>query len=294
MTIIVELNGGLGNQLFQYANARARSLEKGVDFLLDISAFDRSRIHNGFELNKIFKAEFPVAKSKNIAKMFGAPLSLKMHHLLSRTLFRGLQKRYIREPYFQHWPGINNIPTSCYLSGYWQSEKYFIEHTIQIRDDLQFPAFVGSENMRLEMQIKASSCAVSVHVRRGDYASNPTATSYHGLCPPSYYQSAFELFAQKGLKIDPFVFSDDIEWVKNNIRFEGLSPVFISHNFGSHSYEDMALMSICRHNIIANSSFSWWGAWLNGGNDKIVVAPKNWFSKPLNTNDLLPKSWIQL
>jgi hypothetical protein len=292
--IIAELNGGLGNQLFQYANARSQSLSRGTNFLLDISPFECQRIHNGFELNQIFSGKFPICDSVDIKQLFKIPLNLKLQQLLSRTSLKKFQKVYIREPHFEYWPGISKIPDQCYISGYWQSEKYFLNYEKQIRQDLIFPPFKDEMNLYIEGKIRSSSCSVSVHIRRGDYASNPKANSYHGLCPPKYYQDAFSTFSDKGLKIDPFVFSDDIDWVRANIQFDGLSPVFVDHNKGNQSYKDMALMSFCHHHIVANSSFSWWGAWLNPSNNKIVIAPKKWFDKDLNTADLIPNSWTCL
>lgn len=292
--IIAELNGGLGNQLFQYANVRSQSLRKATDFFLDVSSFERQRIHNGFELNRIFSQNFPISGPLQVRQLFKTPLNLNLQQLIARTFLKKFQKVYIREPHFEYWSGINEIPNQCYLSGYWQSEKYFLNYEMQIRKDLKFPRFDDDLNCHVENMIRSSPCSVSVHIRRGDYVSNPRAASYHGLCSPQYYQDAFTFFSERGIKINPFIFSDDINWVRSNIRFPGLNPIFIDHNTGDQSFKDMALMSICRHHIIANSSFSWWGAWLSMSNNKIVIAPKKWFDKNLNTADLIPGSWIRI
>jgi hypothetical protein len=201
-------------------------------------------------------------------------------------------KKFVFEPHFEYWQAINEVPNDCYLMGYWQSEKYFSAISEQIREDFSFRLAINNQNTQLAFKISQHN-AVSLHIRRGDYANNPTVTATHGLCPISYYHNAIEYIAHRVKQPYFFIFSDDIVWAKENLKMD-LHSTYIDHNQGAESYNDMRLMSLCRHHIIANSSFSWWGAWLNPNIDKIAIAPKQWFVKDVNTQDLIPKDWVRL
>lgn len=293
--IIANINGGLGNQMFQYANAKALANRKGVDFLADISLYEKKVMHQGFELGRIFDLSVGLATKADLNKVLGAFHSPLTNRILARLpLLKNMPKRFISEPHFEYWGGLQACPENAYVFGYWQSEKYFIDHEEQIRRDFSFKSFTDSKNTKLALQIKESPCSVSIHIRRGDYLSNPTANAYHGVLSPSYYAAALEYLSKEFPNLELFIFSDDIEWVKQNLELSNHQVSFVSHNTGTNSYQDMALMSLCDHHVIANSSFSWWGAWLNSSTDKTVIAPKNWFIKPINTKDLIPSSWIQL
>jgi hypothetical protein len=292
--IIARLDGGLGNQMFQYANGRAKALEQHSQLLVDISEFDTYRLHQGFELSKIFIGPFNIATSEQIKGLKGLPLQgkfLKIAAKLSKLFFK---QSFVQEPYFQYWEGIKNVPNNSYLSGYWQSEKYFQNFQDQIMADFKFAVPLQGMNEKLASTIQENSLiSISLHIRRGDYVANPKTRSYHGVCSMDYYQKAIAYFTERMEKVHFFIFSDDPEWVKQNLVIAH-PHTFVSHNTGENSYNDMHLMSLCQHHIIANSSFSWWGAWLNPSTDKIVIAPKNWFIKPINTKDLIPSSWIRL
>ncbi|MCK4744844.1 alpha-1,2-fucosyltransferase, partial [Candidatus Parcubacteria bacterium] len=181
---------------------------------------------------------------------------------------------------------IGNI----YLDGYWQSEKYFknIENSIRkeftLKNDLQLKA------KKLLRKIKNTE-SISIHIRRNDYISHKPANQYHGVCHLSYYKKAINVIIKKIDDPHFFVFSDDIDWCKKNLKIK-FPTIFVE---GNKDYEDLILMSKCKHNIIANSTFSWWGAWLNNNPNKIVIAPKKWFrKKSINTKDLIPKTWIKI
>lgn len=165
------------------------------------------------------------------------------------------------------------------LNGYFQSEKYFSDYRKEILDAFNF-------------QYKKKERCVSIHIRRGDYLLLP---NYHPVQSLEYIRTAIQYFFNKQY-IDFVVFSDDIEWCKNNINSNHFPKCQFEYSEGKTEIEDMQLMSNCEHNIIANSSFSWWGAWLNQNHNKIVIAPKTWFGKLVshNTKDLLPDNWIQL
>ena len=293
--IIANLNGGLGNQMFQYANAKALAARKGVDFLADVSLYEKRVMHQGFELGRIFDLPVSLATISDLKKVLGIFQSPLANRILARLpLLKNLPKKFICEPHFEYWNGLQDCPENAYIFGYWQSEKYFLDHEEQIRREFSFKPFTDSVNIELAQKIKDSPCAVSLHIRRGDFVSNPKANTYHGALPPSYYADALRYLSKELPSLELFVFSDDIEWVKANVDFATHPVHFVSHNTGANSFQDMALMSLCNHHVIANSSFSWWGAWLNPSKDKIVIAPKDWFMKPINTKDLIPSSWIRL
>jgi hypothetical protein len=184
-------------------------------------------------------------------------------------------------------------PASCYLKGYWQSPKYFASVESYIRQDIVVKEPLAGVNFEIAERI-VDSQSVSLHVRRGDYATNPVTQNYHGTCGPEYYESAQRALLEQLGSIELFVFSDDPDWVEHNLRF--LAPAtMMQHNGPSRDYEDLRLLSLCRHHIIANSTFSWWGAWLCANPTKSVIAPKNWFrGAGLSANDLLPNSWIRI
>lgn len=290
--VISRLLGGLGNQMFQYAAARALSLRKGTTLALDVSAFDHYELHQGFELNKIFNCTFDVASRADIKSVLGWQSTVAIQRIVSRKPFSlFIRKHFIAEPQFNYWSGINSLKNDCYLSGYWQSEKYFADFVDQIREDFKFQRMAGV-NAELSRQIKDVN-AVSLHVRRGDYVNNQKTNATHGLCTLDYYRDAIRYLADRAEQPQFFIFSDDLEWVKNNLKID-FPFVYVQHNRDKESYNDMHLMSLCRHHIIANSSFSWWGAWLNSNIEKIVVAPKKWFADQTDVRDLLPDGWITL
>jgi hypothetical protein len=188
---------------------------------------------------------------------------------------------------------ILNTPKNVYLDGYWQSEKYFREIKDVIRSEFQvkYPQDTKSQEIG---KVISSTQSVSVHVRRGNYASNPRVNSHHGTCAVEYYQECAKTIEGKLSSPHYFVFSDDIAWAKVNLDFH-YPTTFVDHNDPSHDYEDLRLMSMCRHHIIANSTFSWWAAWLNANPDKIVLAPRQWLNDPaIDTRDLLPSNWIRV
>jgi hypothetical protein len=291
--VITNTIGGLGNQMFQYAAGRALSLEHGVPLCLDISGFSSYGLHQGFELQHIFNCAAGIATASDKRDILGWQSSRHIRKLLLRkemALFR--RKELVVEPHFNYWPGIKHVSHDCYLLGYWQSEKYFSESAWQIRIDFTFRQSLERENERLAQQINSVN-AVSLHVRRGDYAKNPQTAATHGLCTLDYYRHSIRYVAERVHNPSFFLFSDDMAWVRDNLNIP-FPCKYVDCNRGEKSYNDMRLMSMCNHHIIANSSFSWWGAWLNPKLDKIVVAPKNWFSNQTYVRDLLPQSWVKL
>lgn len=291
--VITNLIGGLGNQMFQYAAGRAISLECGTPLRLDTLGFVNYGLHQGFELQRVFNCTAEIANETVVRGILGWQYSSRIRRLFSQrsiAVFR--RKGFVVEPHFHYWQGIKNVPCDCYLTGYWQSEKYFLDVAAQIREDFSFQLPLENKNAELAKQINHVN-AVSLHVRRGDYVNNPETTATHGLCSLDYYREAIRYVAERVNSPYFFVFSDDIAWVKNNLKID-FPHQYVDHNHGAESYNDMRLMSLCQHHIIANSSFSWWGAWLNPSVRKIVVAPKRWFANETNTQDLIPHNWVIL
>jgi hypothetical protein len=187
-------------------------------------------------------------------------------------------------------PEILNLTGDVFLSGYWQTEKYFSSIRNLLLQEFSFKSAPDDENKKVIDLILAEN-SVSVHIRRGDYISNPTTHRYHNCCDESYYQRAMAEVCKQVSQPHFFVISDEPEWAQENFKAPGEMSI-IDLNHGERSYEDMRLMSLCKHNVIANSSFSWWGAWLNQNPEKIVIAPKHWFNfKKFKIRDLIPEQW---
>jgi len=292
--IIAKLIGGLGNQLFQYAAARRLSLLHRTTLKLDISHFDHYKLH-AYAL-KHFSIQEKFARPEEIAELKGS-----MKKGLAKTVFDMSQKlkpyyrrSIFREPHLRPFDlNILKTPRDVYLDGYWQSEKYFAPIQDVIRREFIVKYEPDPKTLEIAERI-AKTESVSVHVRRGDYISIPEHNLVHGTCRLEYYDRCVSLIREKVTNPYFFVFSDDPRWVKGNLRF-GYPTTFVTHNDSSKNYEDLRLMSRCKHNIIANSSFSWWGAWLNANPNKIVLAPSQWFNQfSADTRDLLPDSWIKV
>ena len=203
-------------------------------------------------------------------------------------------KLVYKEPHLSFDKNYASLPNGSYLKGYWQSEKYFENNKLNILNDLRIITDQSSQNVEISKQI-ASNVSVSLHIRRGDYVSNSEYNATHGTCSLSYYKTAVSyLLKNIGKNFTIFAFSDDPEWVYSNLKL----PVdirFVNNNSSEYSYEDLRLMSECNHNIIANSSFSWWGAWLNTNNNKIVIAPSKWYANQyIKNNDIIPANWIKI
>lgn len=288
--VISKVIGGLGNQMFQYAAGRALSLGRAQPFLLDVSGFACYGLHQGFELQRVFNCPVATATESDVRSILGWQLMAGIRRVVARPSLAVLRcKGFVVEPHFHFWPEIKNVPQDCYLQGYWQSEKYFQEVASVIRSDFTFKASLMDRNAELAEQISQTN-AVSLHVRRGDYAKNPKTKATHGLCSLDYYQAAIQHISEKVEQPIFFIFSDDMAWVRDNLKID-LPCQYVEHNHGAESYNDMHLMSLCNHHIIANSSFSWWGAWMNPDPEKIVVAPRKWFVDNRNVADLFPLSW---
>lgn len=283
--IIVRIQGGLGNQLFQYAAGSSLAQRLGTICKLDITSLHNKQLRQ-LELN-YFSFEPLIASKEEIKEFVWFP-SLYRHF---PALFSKLGKNIYREPHFHFDETFSQLTNPVYLDGYWQSEKYFKPVEDIIRKGLTInKELVNHLAGRIkEWPIKET---ISVHIRRGDYTQK-NVLGYHGILSASYYNNAIAAIAQKTSNPHYCFFSDDIDWVKENIHLE--HPHEFISGFTKSAIEDFYLMSQCRHNIIANSSFSWWAAWLNNNLNKTVIAPAKWFNHANhNTKDLIPDEWIRL
>ena len=289
--IISNIVGGLGNQMFQYAAGRSLSLRLNLPLFLDISDLTNYKLHYGYQLNHIFRGQFDIANNSLLGEVLGFQNNFALKRILKYDSLKFLRSRhYVIEPFFKYTDISGDISQKAYICGYWQSEKYFKEHAAIIRDDFRFKSELNEINSKIS-QLILSVNAISIHIRRGDYISSKSTNALLGICPLDYYDAAIKKISSKVSRPHFFIFSDDVEWVKKNLKINH-DHYFINHNHGSDSFNDMRLMSMCKHHIIANSNFSWWGAWLNSRKDKIVIAPKNWFKKPVDNRDLIPQTWL--
>jgi len=281
--IYTRIRGGLGNQLFQYCTARVIADELGVNLGLDVREYEKTSIF------KLGLSRFNLRAEYNPKKLIKHKKDGKIAYALDCIL--GNHRHVYEEQHLKFDNTVLSKPDGTYFKGYWQSEEYFKSNRIQILNDLEITKKPSKKNISTLNDIE-NCLAVSLHIRRGDYISN---NSTHGTCDLAYYERAVgHLVNRLGKDIVIFAFSDDPGWVSKNLRLP-VNIRYIKHNSSDKNYEDLRLMSHCKHNIIANSSFSWWGAWLNKNPKKLVIAPERWFSNAKVTNpDIIPIQWIRL
>lgn len=279
--IIIRLQGGLGNQLFQYALYETFR-QKGIETRVDISAYEDGREKRELGLTKLGLSP-EIADRQQLHRYYAD------NTLLTDRVFRYLfgQKKYRKEKMYDFNPHILAV-TDGFLSGYWQSEKYFVSAAQEVRKRICFQDIDTKEVKNREKQIQKTN-AVSVHIRLGDYLQ--TAELYGNICTGAYYQKAIQYIAGRIDNPVFYVFSDEPERAKDMLT--GYQCCFISENRGADSYKDMYLMSRCRHHIIANSTFSWWGAWLDDRPDKIVITPPKW-NHLCQSHDICCEGWIMV
>lgn len=292
--VIVRLMGGLGNQMFQYAAGRRLALGQNIPLKLDVTWFLRwpSR---AYALHALSIAE-AFATPQEVREVAG-PETTGIGRLMFRLRRRwriGYRWTWIHEPGLSPFDAGVLVPRErTYLDGYWQSERYFSDVAVTIRRDFTLRAPPGARTRELADQIGAVD-SVSVHVRRGDYVSDPKTSEIRNVCTPDYYRRCVAYVAAQVTRPHLFLFSDDPPWVAANLRFDHPTTL-VSEAASSGGHEDLRLMSLCRHHIIANSSFSWWGAWLNAREDKLVLAPRRWMNDPrADDRDWLPPEWIRM
>ncbi len=285
--IVTKLIGGLGNQLFQYAVARQLANIHKTQVSLDIHQFETYKLHK-YSLQPLNISASLIGK--NQVEKYTQPGI--MEKLIGKIRQRPptKPKSFIKEKHYHFDPNILKCSDNIYLDGYWQSEKYFKNISHILKEELTpINEQTGKDKLIADQILNSES--VSIHLRRGDYITNSITNQYHGICTTKYFLKCIENITRKVSNPNFFVFSDDPDWCRKNLKIQ--YPItIINHNSADNNYQDLRLMSQCNHNIIANSSFSWWGAWLNNNPEKIVYAPKNWFNNPKNdTSDLIPSDW---
>lgn len=253
---------------------------------LDISSYENYKSHS-FLLDSL-NIRATVASREEIHELKKHKKKFKFPFINRRSI------NYVKEEGFTFNPEVLKLKKSTYFSGYWQSEKYFKNIEAHIRKEFVLKKTLAESRERILKEILASRNPVSIHVRRGDYVSSAKANAFHGTCEPEWYTKAIQEIRKYSEKITPVVFSDDIDWVKKNIEFD-CKVIWVEPDEDGHDFEDMYLMSVCHKHITANSTFSWWGAWLNPNKDKRVIVPHKWFnSQSMNTIDLIPAGWERL
>mgnify|MGYP003977089545 CR=1 FL=1 len=289
--LTVNIIGGLGNQMFQYAFGYALSKENNAKIKLEVSGFDAYDLRNyaldlfNVEKNSELKSKYDFLLNK-INSKHDSFLSKASSNLL-RRLLRLTNFYYQEKEEFVYDQGVFNIKKNTYFYGYWQNEKYFKKYRNDLLEIFKLKD-IHSQTKEYQQKI-IKSTSVSLHIRREDFLN-----SIHDTCDIEYYKKAVLEILKIKKQAHFFIFSDDMHWVKNNLNFiNHKTLILLESEIPDH--EEMYLMSQCKCNIIANSSFSWWGAWLNQNSDKKVIAPKKWLkSSTFNTNDLIPASWVRL
>lgn len=300
--VIISIFGGLGNQMFQYALGRHLSHKLNTDLKIDDSHnlsrtdFDPGDIPSIFDVFNIKKEK---ATTREIGKFKAQTgnFSFKNIYFQFKRKYPGFfstKYRFIYEPYFNFNRDILSLSNHCYLSGYWQSEKYFIDDENLIREDFKILKPLAGKNLEIAQKIKQTE-SVSIHLRGRDYNTNEKTKKILFTCGRSYYERSISLIREKTKSPHFFVFSDDPEWAKTLLGVNRSLTFVEGNSWNKASFEDMRLMSLCKHNIIANSTFSWWSAWLNQNLSKIVIAPQRWFNDTsYDARDLIPGGWLRL
>ena len=290
---IVRIIGGLGNQLFQYALLIALKKMTNDDVKIDLSAMSSYNRHNGFELNDIFNLTSSIATKEEVKRLGRYYTSFRQWQICHH-LFPWWRKEFVERKFYKFYPQVlTDANNDTIYDGYWQYYKYFDFAREEILKEYSYKHEFSKVNEDLSKQMLADNKSVSIHIRRGDYLKSK---EYKGICELDYYQRAITKLREViGENANVYIFSNDIKWCKANI-FPILAHekvTFIDWNVGKESYNDMRLMHYCRVNIIAASSFSWWGAYLNQREDKIVIAPKKWINLPMEYEIPLP-DWIKV
>lgn len=297
--IIFHISGGLGNQFFQYAFGRTLSLRHNVPLYLDFESYDK-------DINRLPKLDYFNTHYQE--------LDINKKHEYTKfyhSLHPYLKKHYRKDTFVQYKSFFTdkielgyrkNLINACngYFVGYWGNEKYFIENTMLIKNEFTLKDKFKTNEFKVLQEEAKTTHSVAMHIRRGDYIQNEKSSKIFNSLTLDYYQNAIEHMSGKVKDIKLLIFSDDIGWVKSNLSFVAeIDHIFIDHQLNSKDYLEFSLMCQCKHFIMANSTFSWWAAWLGAKSDSIVIAPYNWYSDPSHQNNFLsnnfiPKSWILL
>jgi hypothetical protein len=287
--VIARIEGGLGNQLFQYAAARSLADRLACEMTLDL----RGLAENGdrpYQLD-LYQTRCAIADAAllNTLPPWRSSHSRRMRSRIAQCM-PGLYAYPVFWPRdFSYDARFERIERPVFLVGYWQTEKYFAWNRPSLLQDLQLRTPLDSSHPVLTRILSTNSAAL--HVRRGDYISNPAAADFHGTSDMAYYAAAVADLVKRQSDVELFVFSDEPEWARANLKLDLPTHIVDAHS-PEQGHLDLELMRHCRHHIIANSSFSWWGAWLCVSAGQHVYAPRRWFRDPgVNTSDVIPPRW---
>jgi len=284
-SVVVGLSGGLGNQMFQFATGRSLAVRLKVPLIFDLSWF-AGQVDRRFALYP-FRIEAECCSQNLWLWPSGRAIASRFAR---RWLPRIMGVPVWREPHFHYAYGFDALKEAVFLEGYWQSERYFREIRSLLKEEFSLREPMPPASIKLIEEINACD-AICVHVRRGDYLNNPVAAKLHGTCSVNYYRTGIRELCQGLASPHCFVFSDDPTWVRESMEIDCPMTV-VDMNGPNDAHLDLMLMSACDHFLIANSSLSWWGAWLGSHTEKKVIAPERWFLTPdKDTRDLLPESW---
>jgi hypothetical protein len=299
--IIIKIQGGLGNQLFQYATARHLSLINNTNMYWDLSFYANEKFKGIFRLDQ-YNIKVEAAAQKDIEKLKSLTNPSFIYRSLSRV---GIRNEYFKKTHWNENDLANHltrkiqIKESIYLEGWFARERFFSEHREHLLKELVLNE-ISKETFKWKSEIDASN-SIAIHVRRGDYMKNP----YFYNLETQYYQKAIRFFKEKFSDSQFYFFSDDLQWVRNEFggkkeyKFVDINNEKIGYFNTIKDTEDLFLISQCKHQIIANSTYSWWGAWLNTNPDKIVITPTKWSNdneaqKKYEKGDFIPEKWIKI
>ena len=291
--VIVKISGGLGNQLFQYAFGKAIEEKYGYDVKYDLSYYED--IPKDDTYREVFVSRYiplhMLATKDDILKITKWDKSV-WKKALKRLGFAEYRTKYER-------PGdgvtsIEQVKDDTLLIGYWQSEEYFSNVCDKIREEFSFETDTQSPEMKVLSEKIKSSDSVSIHVRGGDYLLAQNQAIFGGICTSEYYEEAYAYMKKKNPAGKFFLFTNDVEWTKNNIHLPYEEIIMVSEEYeATEDWMDLYLMSICKDNIIANSSYSWWAAWLNANKNKTVICPSKWTNSQID-DKIFAKGWTRI
>jgi len=291
--IIIKLQGGLGNQLFQWAFGLSLANKSNAELKFDTESYVTDKLRS-LEISTLVDG-IAIAKKNEIKKIRLENNTLNLLKRKIETLFNPYFKRTIicENTYLYDVRLDSQNYTSNYFEGYWQNEKYFINNRKQILNKINFKINNSKSYNQYKLQItETDSTAIAIHVRRGDYINDRRILEIHGICSLDYYKTSVRLMNEKYNNIHFYIFSNDLNWCEKKFSFIK-NKTYVKNT--ETVFEDLELMSLCKGQIIANSSLSWWSAWINQNPNKKVIAPKKWFNKTtINYSELVPENWLKL
>jgi hypothetical protein len=303
--VTVKIQGGLGNQMFEYACARALSLHQGTGLRVDpASLFDitprKWRTPRNYALDIVFNLEpklnLPARIQRAINIPYAATVFNKYYPRFMGKLGHWHYLNYMDNAHHPFDPSIFELRGDVYLDGYWRSEKYFKKYSDVIRKDFTFRHELEGETAKIADQIRVAKNAVCLHVRRGDNIWNKASQKTHILSPMDHFERAIAIMKQKiGDDMTVFIFSDDMPWCCENLRLHDRQVFVGEEHAGVEARDHLQLMSLCKHFIMPESTFSWWAAWLSTYKDKVVICPDVMFKDAsIPTKDMIPEEWIRI